>query len=154
MAGAAANPTGVPHPCSAPPPIMPANSYVRQEDDYALALDLVAEILMDDEWHHIEDICDEVEWECELSPTATRKMLRRLQAHGDVRRDDEWVRLTTRWKSWSPEPDHAARVAALEAEVSALQRAARETKIAHLEESRRLQEQAQRAHFEALAGVR
>lgn len=101
MAGAVDNPTQGTHPAFSPPPIMPRNEFqARPDDDCTMAVQLIAEILMDDEWHHLDDIVDELEWELEYPQKAARKLMMRLQSHGDVRRDEEWFRLTTRWKGY------------------------------------------------------
>lgn len=101
MAGAADNPTQGTSPALSPPPIKPSNTFEPRDDEATLVVQLLAEILMDDEWHHLEDVLDEVDWELEYPRSATKKLIARLQSHGDVRRDAEWIRLTTRWKAYS-----------------------------------------------------
>lgn len=98
--------TDVAHPAFDPPPIMPWNDFdfsLEGATDKALAVKLIAEILQDDEWHHRDDIVEEVEEELELPRKATLHLLTNLRAHGDVRADHtapEWLRLTTRWRNY------------------------------------------------------
>lgn len=99
--------TDVAYPAHDPPPILPWNDFRLEEaDDKSLAVKLIAEILQDDEWHHREDIVEEVEAELELPRKVTLKLLTNLRSHGDVRADHtapEWLRLTTRWRSYRAE---------------------------------------------------
>lgn len=43
---------------------------------------------------------EEVVYETELQPNTVRQMLKRMQAHGDVRINQYGVRLTTRWQEY------------------------------------------------------
>lgn len=98
------NPTHVAHPAAQPPPILPWNGFDASEvNDRSLAVRLIAEILQDDEWHHRNDVIDEVVDECGIHIKGAAKLLSYLRSHGDVRFDGEWVRLTTRWQNWAPE---------------------------------------------------
>lgn len=92
----------VAHPALEPPPILPWNGFdTSQINDRSLAVKLIAEILMDDEWHHREDVIAEVVYELELHASAVARLIYYLRIHGDVRADEEWLRLTTRWRNWS-----------------------------------------------------
>lgn len=96
--------TDVAHPAFDPPPILPWNDFrIDEITDKALAVKLIAEILQDDEWHHREDIIEEVEYELELPRKAVLSLLNSFRAHGDIRADHtapEWLRLTTRWRGY------------------------------------------------------
>lgn len=97
--------TDIARPAIDPPPILPWNDFRTDEiNDKALAVKLIAEILQDDEWHHRDDICEEVEYELELPRKATLNLLNSFRAHGDIRADHtapEWLRLTTRWRGYA-----------------------------------------------------
>jgi hypothetical protein len=91
------------YPASAPPPIQPWNDFDPTEvNDYCLAVKLIAEILMDDEWHDKLDIIEEVEEELELPRDTIKKLIYYLRIHGDIRLSGEDIRLTTRWRGWHP----------------------------------------------------
>lgn len=94
-----------PHPAAAPPPLLPWNGFdLDAENGTAWAVTLLAEILMDDEWHRVDDVVDELMDECGLTKTHARFVLKYVRSHGDLRRDDRgWIRLTTRWQDWQPE---------------------------------------------------
>lgn len=97
--------TDVAHPAHDPPPILPWNDFRMDEvNDKSLAVKLIAEILQDDEWHHREDIVEEVEYELEIPRKAILGLLNSFRAHGDIRADHtapEWLRLTTRWRGYT-----------------------------------------------------
>lgn len=99
----------VAHPALEPPPILPWNGFdTDQTNDRSLAVKLIAEILMDDEWHHREDVINEVVYELELHPSAVSRLIYYLRIHGDIRQDEEWLRITTRWRNWSPQTEPPA----------------------------------------------
>lgn len=84
-----------------PPPLKPRRDFDLSEvNTMSIAAELIAEILMDDERHPIEDVIEEVVYETELGDAAAHKLLRRMQAHGDVRINAHGVRLTTRWQEY------------------------------------------------------
>lgn len=97
--------TDVAYPASDPPPILPWNDFRLDEvNDKSLAAKLIAEILQDDEWHHRDDIVEEVEHELELPRKVILSLLNSFRAHGDIRADHtapEWLRLTTRWRNYA-----------------------------------------------------
>lgn len=102
--GARVRPPDPAYPACAPPPIMPWNDFqFDPPTDRALSVRLIAEILMDDQWHPLEDILEEVTYELELTDAQARKLITQLKSHGDVRQDNrENIRLTTRWRGWKP----------------------------------------------------
>ncbi|MCT7372729.1 hypothetical protein [Mycolicibacterium llatzerense] len=84
-----------------PPPLRPRPDFDLSEvNAMSIAAVLIAEILMDDERHPIEDVIEEVVYETELSSATAHKLLRRMQAHGDVRINAHGVRITTRWQEY------------------------------------------------------
>lgn len=91
------------YPAYAPPPISPWNDFqFAPPNDQALSVLLIAEILMDDQWHPLEEVVDEVMYELELTDGQARKLITHLKAHGDVRQDNRQnIRLTTRWRRWN-----------------------------------------------------
>ncbi|MFV8160669.1 hypothetical protein ACNQVK_00700 [Mycobacterium sp. 134] len=90
------------YPAFEPPPIVPWNDFqFVPPNDHALSVLLIAEILMDDQWHPLEDVIDEIVYELELSDSQARKLITHLKSHGDVRQDNRQnIRLTTRWRGW------------------------------------------------------
>lgn len=85
------------------PPLRPGPEFdanTTTDRDRVLAVELIAEILMDDDRHPIDDVIEEVVYETELQPNTVRQMLKRMQAHGDVRINQYGVRLTTRWQEY------------------------------------------------------
>jgi hypothetical protein len=84
---------------------LPRNNFdLDARNDTALGAKLLAEILMDDEWHHVDDVVDELMDECGLTLRGARSLLKSVRSHGDLRRDERgWLRLTTRWQDWNPE---------------------------------------------------
>lgn len=95
-------PEGKPRPALAPPPIMPWNGFdTTQENERNIAVEVIAEILQDDQWHLKTDVISEVLDEADLSATAVSKLLASLKSHGDIRQNDDHIRLTTRWQGWT-----------------------------------------------------
>lgn len=84
-----------------PPPLRPCRNFEMIPDSAkTIAVELIAEILMDDLRHDIEDVLDEVVYETEMQRQHARKLLKNLQQHGDVRINQWGVRLTTRWQEY------------------------------------------------------
>jgi hypothetical protein len=105
MAGGVDNPSNVHRPAYDPPPLLPWNGFTFEPlddryDDVGLAVKLIAEILQDDDWHHRDDVIDTVVWELELSHKSVAKLITNMKAHGDIRSDDDHLRLTTRWQEY------------------------------------------------------
>ncbi|UCN12810.1 MULTISPECIES: nucleoside/nucleotide kinase family protein [Mycobacterium avium complex (MAC)] len=100
---AAVRPPDRAYPAFTPPPISPWNDYqFVPPNDHALSVLLIAEILMDDQWHPLEDVVGEVMYELELTDAQARKLITHLKSHGDVRQDNRQnIRLTTRWRGWN-----------------------------------------------------
>lgn len=112
MSGASGNPDQGTCPALSPPPILPWNKFdTDREDDYADAVFLIAEILMDDEWHSKTDVVEEVMYELEFTRKAVLKLIGLIKSHGDIRQDGDEIRLTTRWKGWQ-DPDDVQEVRA------------------------------------------
>ena len=102
--GAGVRPPDCAYPACAPPPIMPWNDFqFDPPNDRVLSVRLIAGILMDDQWHPLGEIVDEVMYELELTGAQARKLITHLKSHGDLRQDNrENIRLTTRWRGWKP----------------------------------------------------
>ncbi|DAZ90127.1 Uncharacterised protein [Mycobacteroides abscessus subsp. bolletii] len=97
-----------PQPALSPPPIKPWRDFdLSRNNDYTRLIRLIAELLMDDQWHTKDEVFEEAHLAgLALCDKTIGSVIDQLRAYGDVRgwnrgrRAGTMLRIAGRWRGW------------------------------------------------------